>query len=85
MRIILFATAAATLTLGAIGYSWNILRRHDNLLAKAAVLADTNKDGYTSLEEWRRVYQELGVHYNAAHPQELSNSQLEQFIQNHQK
>ena len=50
---------------------------------QAAITADTNRDGVTSVDEWIKVYQELGVHYDAANPEPLSPADIKKYNSRH--
>lgn len=47
-----------------------------NLYNQAAILADANKDGVTTQEEWERVYSKAGL----LQPNKLSIQNLEKII-----
>jgi hypothetical protein len=63
-----------------------VCNRWANLYNKVVIVADTNKDGIISRDEWIKVYQELGIHVdelNPPNPKSLSTSQLEKYLSNH--
>jgi len=56
----------------------------DQLRNKVSILADTDKNNITTIDEWKKVYQELGVNYNELQPRELNRSQMKKYISTHQ-
>ncbi len=61
----------------------NSIRSYRSAKQEVVKLADTNRDNRTSIEEWSKVYQEVGVHFDDLHPQRLNRAQLERYITNH--
>ncbi|MFA5993046.1 MAG: hypothetical protein WC796_05045 [Candidatus Pacearchaeota archaeon] len=57
--------------------------RHNHLVDRVAIIADTNNDGVTSPEEWAKVYRETGVYFDYLHPRELSDKQLGSYLDAH--
>lgn len=59
------------------------INRHNKDLEKVAILADSNRDGQTTREEWaNNVYKKLGIEFSdSSNPsRDLSISQLEKYI-----
>ena len=71
---------AALLAGGGTLYCYNRTSTYNKLEKTVTELADTNHDRSVSSEEWMKVYQSVGVPYNAIHPQKLTRDQLQQYI-----
>lgn len=68
----------------AFGSADSYSHDHDqHLYRQVERFADTNRDGATSQDEWRRVYEELGVEFNPLSPVKLSASNLETYLAKH--
>jgi hypothetical protein len=50
---------------------------------QAKAVADTNKDNITSLDEWKQVYQEIGVRFDELNPEPLDQIQLADYLRKH--
>ena len=60
----------------------------NGLVNKVSIVADSNSDGFTSGEEWAKVYQEAGLRYDASlsNPRvDLTKSQLTNYLSGHDK
>jgi hypothetical protein len=55
----------------------------DSTFEMVRMAADTDEDDTTSEVEWRRAYEEMGVPYDAAHPQRLSMEQMVDYVDRH--
>lgn len=67
---------------GALAYFGE---KDEKTYEKARSIADSNKDGRTTLDEWSEVYNELGMPFDEANPRTLTANQLEKYIQNHEE
>jgi len=55
----------------------------DCLLSGVEIAADTDGDGVVSEAEWRAVYQEVAVPYDATHRRRFSNAGLADYLDRH--
>ena len=52
----------------------------------AETILDTNKDGYTSIQEWKPAYpQENWSRLDAFNPERPTNKEIESFLNRHYK
>lgn len=71
-------------TLTTFIFSKNV-EDNGQVVREATIVADTNKDGVTSIDEWKAVYRELGYQYDELNPRKLSASQLRTYLDKHRK
>ncbi|MBI5398423.1 hypothetical protein HZB03_03065 [Candidatus Woesearchaeota archaeon] len=71
--------------LGLSGFSAYRAYQEMKAFQRVEIIADLNNDGITTLDEWRKVYDELGVTFDEARPQKLARSQLEQYLSHHER
>jgi hypothetical protein len=54
--------------------------QREDLKHEASIVADANRDGITSYDEWANVYRTVGVHYDPSNPKDLTLNQLESYL-----
>jgi hypothetical protein len=52
---------------------------------KVAVTADINKDNSTDRTEWKKVYDELGIHYDELNSKKLGIIECNKYLSKHKK
>ena len=48
-------------------------------------IANTNQDKCTSLDEWSKVYEEVGAHFDELNPKDLNYDQLMTYLGKHKR
>ncbi len=59
---------------------WDEKIIHEALYERTIVVADTNKDGRTSIEEWGQVYKNIGLRLDELNPRQLTTAELWRFV-----
>ena len=67
-------------TYGGIFYRQLVLGEKDPYY-EVREIADIDKDGTTSVHEWAKVYEDLGVEFNPRNGRRLSYSELKKYIE----
>ena len=65
--------ASIIVPIGVINY---VRSRDAQLYSRVSQQLDVNKDGLTSLEEWKPAYNHLKIHLDAISPRKLEQSEL---------
>ena len=65
-----------------IGGPLSLYQYRENLNHEVAKIADINKDGMTNELEWKKVYNELGIHLNLLHPKKLGIIECKKYLSN---
>jgi hypothetical protein len=71
------------IVLGTISAGGILNSYYQDLRNKVSQIADTNTDNVTTIEEWKKVYKELGVHFDELNPRTLSIPNLYRYISTH--
>ena len=80
-QYIALAITIATLAIG--GYINTLYNEVQKTRKRVAIVADTNKDGTTSIDEWKVVYRELMIQFDELNPRPLGFGELESFLSKH--
>lgn len=59
--------------------------KYKQLYQEVSIEADINKDGVTTVEEWKEVYKKLGVQFDELNPIKLSENRLNEYLGRNQK
>ena len=59
---------------------WDEKMMHQTLYERTVILADTNKDSRTSIEEWGQVYKQLELRLDELNPRQLTTEELRRFV-----
>ena|SRR3989338_6294764 len=60
-----------------------LAEEREDLYFKTVRIADKNRDGRTTLDEWAGVYKELGIHFDELNLHQLTNKELGDYLFKH--
>lgn len=48
---------------------------------RARIIADSNRDGRTTMDEWAKIYKKMGVPFDELNPRKLTEEQLKNYFE----